>query len=112
MQGFLECFITGLISHLILPTLLSWLTEARFSAGLSAALPPSVAIAEKFGENVVPEEGDSYNELHDCGIIYYPEHPYLLCVMTKSTESFETLSSLIQHISEFMYQKMDEEYGG
>jgi len=28
-------------------------------------------------------------QLHDCGIVYYPETPYLLCVMTKGW-NFET----------------------
>lgn len=90
--------------------LMSWLTEARFPFGLSGGIPDSVEIAQKFGENTVDEDGVPYYELHDCGVVYYPEHPYLLCVMTKSSEPFETLSTLIQSISKTVYTEVDRRY--
>jgi beta-lactamase class A len=91
--------------------LLSWLTQARFAYGIAATIPDQIPVAEKFGENVVLGDGVSNNELHDCGIVYYPEHPYLLCVMTKGAASFDDLSLLIQKISNLVYQKTDEKFG-
>lgn len=42
-------------------------------------------------------------ELHDCGIIYYPERPYLLCVMTEGNDLNE-LAGVIQNISKTVYE--------
>ncbi len=38
-----------------------------------------IVIADKYGEN----DYDGIKQLHDAGIVYYPESPYLLCIMTK-----------------------------
>ncbi len=89
------------------------LSLARFSSGLASAIPDDVPIAQKFGErkimyeNPVPPDV----ELHDCGIVYYPEHPYLLCVMTKGGQAFAPLSDLIKSISKVVFEDVDSEYG-
>ena len=66
--------------------LLALLTQTTFNKGLTQGVSPSVKVAHKFGEHTVyytdPSKTPDY-ELHDCGIIYYPKKPYLLCVMTK-----------------------------
>ena len=48
-------------------------------------------------------------QLHDCGIVYYPKHPYLLCVMTRG-DSFEYLDDTIRDISHLVYQEVNEHY--
>lgn len=45
-------------------------------------------------------------ELHDCGIIYHPYRPYLLCVMT-SGKDFQGLKDTIQAISTLTYQEVN-----
>lgn len=81
---------------------LGYLAESDFKQGLVGGLPQGVAVAHKFGEW---ESGDNkeIKELHDCGIVYYPNHPYLLCVMTKG-RSFEFLDDAIRNISYVVYE--------
>lgn len=90
------------------------LTKTKFTEGLEAGAPPSTVIAHKFGaRTVVPNYGQSNNtptkELHDCGIVYYPDHPYLLCVMTRGND-FDLLAKAIQDLSRLVYNEMDMFY--
>ena len=83
--------------------LLSILSHSQFDQGLRQGVPESITIAHKFGERSL---GKGEAELHDCGIIYYPNNPYILCVMTKGT-SFSNLATIIGHISTLVYQEVD-----
>src|SRR5207248_2823209 len=60
---------------------LALLAGVDYKDGLVAGVPASVPIAHKFGERETT--GDTTKQLNDCGIVYYPSHPYLLCVMTR-----------------------------
>lgn len=85
---------------------LSLLTQTEFSDGLRAGVPTEIPIAHKFG---VRNINDTTQQLHDCGIVYYPKHPYLLCIMTRGSE-IEVLTKIIQDISGFVYETIDDEY--
>ncbi len=80
------------------------LSQADFKDGLVNGVPTGTVVAHKFGEH--SEENNSvilYRELHDCGIVYFPEKPYFLCVMTKGHD-FNKLSPVISGISKLVYQ--------
>jgi beta-lactamase class A len=83
---------------------LKLLTETNFNRALVAGVPVGVRVAHKFGERWLDPKDDKY--FHDCGIIYYPSRPYLLCVMTKG-QDFETLVTLIKDISSTVYYEVD-----
>jgi beta-lactamase class A len=83
--------------------ILSWLTQSTFKLGLVAGVPQSIKVAHKFGEFTFP---DNSHQLHDCGIIYYPGNPYLLCIMTKGTD-WNALEKTIQTISTMTYTEVD-----
>ncbi|MFZ3020113.1 MAG: serine hydrolase [Minisyncoccia bacterium] len=85
-------------------TVLELLSESDFKLGLVAGVPPEIKVAHKFGERVL--EGNAGKELHDCGIIYYPQNAYALCVMTKGND-FKQLSKIIADISKMVYQEFD-----
>jgi len=76
------------------------LSEVSYDNGLAAGLPEGVKIANKFGERV---HSDGLEQFHDCGIIYYPDKPYLLCVMTRGTD-FGALQQTVQEISRNVYR--------
>jgi len=82
---------------------LSWLIESPYKNALAAGVPTDVRIAHKFGERTLK---DGTKELHDCGIIYFPENPYLLCVMTRGTD-FTQLEHVIAEISRIMYEEVN-----
>ena len=74
-----------------------------------AGLPKDVTIAHKFGEHVSGSNGViSSVELHDCGIVYAPKKPYLLCVMTRGSD-FDKLSGIIKSISNMVYEGVTED---
>jgi beta-lactamase class A len=84
---------------------LKLLTQTKFNNGLVAGVPEGVVVAHKFGEGGDEQE----HQIHDCGIVYYPDHPYLLCVMTRG-KSITTLEATIAEISHFVYLKIAAEY--
>jgi beta-lactamase class A len=83
---------------------LALMTTVDFPGGLLAGVPPTVTVADKFGERQVftPRGVLSFRELHDCGIVYSPDHPYLLCIMTRGSD-FDTLTTAIRSISKIVY---------
>jgi len=81
---------------------LSLLSQSSFHEGLTAQLPKLVKVAHKFGI-YLGQVGIANDELHDCGIVYAPDHPYFACVMTRGG-SFSDLSSTISDLSLIMYK--------
>jgi|CXWL01.1.fsa_nt_gi beta-lactamase class A len=86
---------------------LDLLTRTTFEDGVRAGVPLNIPIAHKFGERKI--SGD-LQQFHDCGIVYYPNHPYLLCVMTRGNDVDALIESIAQ-TSEYVYQKIDGQYG-
>jgi beta-lactamase class A len=84
---------------------LELLTKVEFRQGMVEGVPPDVPVAHKFGERVW-EDTSQGKELHDCGIIYYPARPYLLCIMTRG-DSFEYLDDGIKETARIVYEEID-----
>ncbi len=83
--------------------ILSWMLESDYLAGLRAGVPYSVKISHKYGERTLP---DGTKQLHDCGIVYFPNNPYVLCVMTEGRD-YDDLSAVIKDISQMMYKEVE-----
>ena len=83
---------------------LSLLSKATFKDGLVAGVPSGTVVAHKFGEHVngTGNQIDSI-ELHDCGLVYPSNGPYLLCVMTKG-KSLDSLKGFISTVSKMAYE--------
>lgn len=89
---------------------LKLLSEATFTNGLDAGVPKGTLVAHKFGEHVLSQNGVTQGvELSDCGIIYYPAHPYLLCVMTSASD-ISAAENSIAKISTTAYAAVAEQY--
>ena len=86
------------------------LRQTKFKDGLVGGVPNKITVSHKFGHALVNDQGTVKSELHDCGIVYYPSHPYLLCVMTKGKDPIE-LESVIQDISAAVYTEREKEFG-
>lgn len=83
---------------------LDYLTHVDFKNGLVAGVPVGIPVAHKFGER----EGfaGGVKQLHDCGIVYYPGNPYLLCVMTRGKD-IKKLEETISTISNIVYREFN-----
>ncbi len=84
---------------------LEYLSQTTYKKGLVAGVPPGIAVAHKFGLRKI----NGVKQLHDCGIVYYPGHPYLLCIMTSGPVP-EYLDTTIGEISHFIYGEIDRQH--
>ncbi len=89
--------------------LLSLLSEVTFKSALVAGVPDTVPVSHKFGEAVTKEGKNTVVELHDCGVVYHPERPYLLCVMTQGKDT-DVLQKTISLVSKIVYEEVNAGY--
>src|SRR3989344_519552 len=77
------------------------LTQTTYDKGISRPLPDDVKVAHKFGiHNIESEEKFAVHS--DCGIVYLPLRPYILCVMVASGNQ-ESTSQYMQDISQKIF---------
>ena len=88
---------------------LNALSYSEFSDGIRGGLKPKSVAALKFGERTTVTNTGQKCQLHDCGIVYYEENPYLLCVMTKG-KKMQSLSQAIQSISKTIFEEMQTQF--
>lgn len=81
---------------------LRYLAASEFPHGLRAGVPAGTTVAHKFGEHY----GQDVRQLHDCGIVYHPRSPYVLCVMTKGGD-FAKMAGVIADVSRLVYGRVD-----
>ncbi len=89
--------------------ILELLTKTTFNDGLIAGVPAGIMVAHKFGDRTYLDENNQVisRTLNDCGIIYAPKHPYILCVATQGYD-FNKLKNIIKNISKIIYGKMTD----
>ncbi len=83
---------------------LSYLAASDFIAGIKGGVAHTIPVAHKFGERAYGVNDGAGKELHDCGIVYEPDAPYMLCVMTSGTD-YSKLSGIIQDITKIVETK-------
>jgi beta-lactamase class A len=86
---------------------LALLARAEYDSGIANGLPDNLVIANKFG--IRSDQDDQRQQLHDCGVVYYPDHPYLLCIMTKGND-VDKLEEAIQDISRSVFDQINNRY--
>lgn len=83
---------------------LELLSKTDFTAGIPEGVPKGVVVSHKFGEKSDMAAGTV--QLHDCGIVYHPNTPYLLCVMSEGRD-IQLLDDVIRDVSKFIYSEVD-----
>ena len=81
------------------------LSKSAWTLGLRAGVPDNIIVVHKFGERF--EVDKSNEQLHDCGIVYYPGLPYVLCVMVQGPE-FDAMANFIKGVSELVYNSVNQ----
>ncbi|MBI4709590.1 MAG: serine hydrolase [Nitrospirae bacterium] len=84
------------------------LSQVEYDRGLHGGVP-GLTVAHKFGERIIDDPENpmhGFKQLHDCGIVYYPNKPYLLCVMTRGYE-FKNMAGVISRISSMVYKEIE-----
>lgn len=100
-------FNASFLNRLYSERALALLSKAEYRDALVAGVPENVAVSHKFGE---AGQFEGVREFHDCGIVYFPKHPYLLCVMTKG-EDPGRLAPAIKDISRAVYEEVEKQVG-
>jgi len=90
--------------------LLKLLSEATFKDGLVSGVASSTIVSHKYGEHINSADNSiTSTELHDCGIVYQTNNPYLLCVMTEGKDESD-LASAIAAVSQAVNQEVISGY--
>ncbi len=85
---------------------LSLLQKTNFNKGITANTPDSIKVAHKFGES----GSETEPQLHEAGIFYYKNEPYILVVMSRGND-FSILSNILSEISDTVLQFMHKQSG-
>ena len=90
---------------------LRYLARSTFREGMAAGVPHDVNLASKAGERVLPvmdSEGTPSEvlQLHEFGIIYHPERPFLLGI-TAWGDDFPELARAIRDVTKLVYTELD-----
>lgn len=78
------------------------LSSSNYNEGIVKGVPKNIKISHKFGERVLDKDNV---QLHDCGIVYYPGKPYIVCIMTRG-DNFNMQQIAISEISAYIYNKI------
>lgn len=83
------------------------LSKSTFSDGIVKGIPGGkLLIAHKFGES----GSDRNRELHETGLLYIDDRPYLITIMTRGQDNVEyaKLATVLQGISRTVYYGLTE----
>lgn len=86
---------------------LKLLNQVEYKDALVAGVPKDIMVSHKFGERKYLDTNEI--QFHDCGIVYFPKKPYLLCVMTKTTQNANKAINFIKEISQVVYRSQNKQ---
>lgn len=87
------CFLNPVDSQTILDQLSGSAEHGRIMAGV----PPGIRVAHKVGSSLPAQS--------DCGIVYYPGKPYLMCLMFFGSSVTDTgTDTYFKHVSQELYR--------
>jgi beta-lactamase class A len=91
--------------------LLEIMTHSSMMDGIRWSIPLDIAVAHKFWERRIRwDEGTYVSQYHDCGIIYYEQYPYILCIMTKGGDDISRLENIVEQVSTLIFEVIRERY--
>jgi beta-lactamase class A len=88
---------------------LTLLEQADNSIGLGASLPKDIPMANRFGAHTILQGKTSLYEMTDCGLVYYPAHPYLICALARG-KKLDDLKNFLSDIGKEVYQETSYRY--
>lgn len=105
---FRSLYLSSFLSEKNSNYILNILTHTIFKDKIPAGVPENIPIAHKIG--VFTQSENSKDLLIDCGIVYVPNRPYILCAFVKDTD--EQAQKHISYISEMIYEYIKTVKGG
>lgn len=77
------------------------MVESSYNDGLVKLLPKDIKVARKFGE----WSDDINNELHESGIVYLNNSPYIITVMTRG-RNWDKQKEVTNQISKMVFEQI------
>lgn len=83
------------------------LSQSTFTGGIVSGVPRNVKVAHKFGEGtgVTSDDQTVNHTLNDCGVVYKPNNPFVICIMTEGKD-FSQMEKVIQNITKESYDAL------
>ncbi len=78
-----------------------------FTRGVGKGIP----IVHRYRIRNISLNNQTGYESHTCGMVYYPDHPYLLCIMAIGFNSSK-INSFFETISSFIYKQTETQHSG
>jgi beta-lactamase class A len=75
---------------------LNMMLRTKYNTQIPAGVPTGIPIAHKVGFNF------EIGEFHDCGIVYIPQKPYIICLMSRESSNIEA-DRVISAVSKIVY---------
>jgi hypothetical protein len=80
------------------------MTMSQFNDKIVAGVPSGTEVAHKIGD--YQEKNTQAAIYNDCGIVYVPHRPYILCIMYKGDEAQARIH--MSSISKMIYQYVSQ----
>ena len=93
-------YLSSFVSFKSSQEILDLMTKTIFQDKLPAGVPAQIPIAHKIGVFELKEQSQS--AFSDCGIVYIPKRPYILCILTKGDNAFA--QQAMKEISKTIYE--------
>lgn len=91
--------------------LLDIMTHSSMTWGIRESIPNDIVVAHKFWERRIPNQDGTYtSQFHDCGVIYYTNYPYIICMMTKGGDNIPHLEEIVKDASSIVYKEIRKRY--
>jgi beta-lactamase class A len=92
--------------------LLDILTQSTIKSGLRWSIPSDITVAHKFWERRIinPDNTTFTSQFHDCGIVYYSNYPYIICIMTKWGDDIPRLEKIVEDTSRIIFEEIKKRY--
>lgn len=88
---------------------LALLDQPEDNTALGASIPKEISFVNRMGRRQYIEGGKTIYQIYDCGIVYYPEYPYLLCASVKSYNETNA-EEFLKNLGIDIYDEVDYKY--
>lgn len=100
--GFFRILYNGTyLSHSLSERALEILSRSSYKDGIRKGVPEDIAISSKFGI----QESVGEVQLHECGIIYHPIRPFIICIMTTGKDLREQ-TKFLSEVTKLIYESI------
>jgi len=105
-SGFLRIlFNASFLNEEMSEKALRLLSLQHFPYGIAAGVPKGTKIASKFGE-FADDKSPEIIQLHEFGIVYHPNGPYILGILTRGNNLVKQ-ADVLKNVSELVYNEVN-----